>query len=63
MPPDDVDEEGDGDHSGQDLQGTGMAEGVGNKDVSEEIVDEEQILGTKDGEKDDDNEGESRATR
>ncbi|CAG8469891.1 6305_t:CDS:10 [Ambispora leptoticha] len=31
------------------VQGTGIGEGEGSKDVSEEIEDEEQVLGTQDG--------------
>ena len=32
-------------HEGQELEGTGMAEGQGSKDVSDQIEDEEQIAG------------------
>jgi hypothetical protein len=34
-------------------QGTGMGEGKGNKDVSDQIEDEEQLLGTKNEKKED----------
>ena len=43
--------EGDG-RMMDDVAGTGMGEGEGKKDVSDEIEDEEQILGAEDGEKD-----------
>jgi hypothetical protein len=52
LPADETDGEGE-DHGGQDLDGNGMADGTGSKDVSDQIEDEEQILGTKDEEKDD----------
>lgn len=43
--------EGKGDGSlNFDTEGTGMGEGEGKKDVSHEIEDEEQLLGTKEQE-------------
>lgn len=44
-------EEGDADGT---MTGTGMGEGEGNKDVSEEIEDEEQVLGTQNEERNND---------
>ncbi|KAI9260402.1 hypothetical protein EDC94DRAFT_542138 [Helicostylum pulchrum] len=44
-------EEGDADGV---MSGTGMGEGEGNKDVSEEIEDEEQVLGTQNEERNND---------
>jgi midasin (ATPase involved in ribosome maturation) len=44
-------EEGDADGT---MAGTGMGEGEGNKDVSEEIEDEEQVLGTQNEERNND---------
>ena len=44
-------EEGDADGM---MAGTGMGEGEGNKDVSEEIEDEEQVLGTQNEERNND---------
>lgn len=44
-------EEGDADGM---MTGTGMGEGEGNKDVSEEIEDEEQVLGTQNEERNND---------
>ena len=52
---------GEGDESGKmmdDVAGTGMGEGEGKKDVSDEIEDEEQILGAEDLEKQDEKEDE-----
>nr|GEU87507.1 midasin isoform X1 [Tanacetum cinerariifolium] len=46
------DQEDDGDKT-QDATGTGMGEGAGAKDVSEQIEDEDQLLGTEKGEKQD----------
>lgn len=41
------DEEDDSNHSkSQDATGTGMGEGLGLNDVSEQITDEDQLLGT-----------------
>lgn len=42
-PADEGDGDGDDGHAGDDLQGTGMAEGTGKKDVSDQIEDEEQV--------------------
>jgi len=47
--------EGDGEDQDGELDGTGMAEGDGSKDVSEEIEDEEQVLGNQDDKPEDDN--------
>ncbi|PWA97505.1 hypothetical protein CTI12_AA028730 [Artemisia annua] len=46
------DQEDDGDKT-QDATGTGMGEGAGAKDVSEQIEDEDQLLGTEKGEEQD----------
>eukprot|EP01043_Picozoa_sp_COSAG02_P021158 COSAG02_NODE_1067_length_14816_cov_16.863219_1_plen_4938_part_11 len=47
-PPDGDEEEGEGDGETDDnVAGMGMAEGQGNKDVSDQIEDEEQLLGLK----------------
>ena len=48
-PPMEDDGEGDGDDEGADKEfdGTGMGEGQGSKDVSDQIEDEEQLLGLK----------------
>ena len=35
------------DHDGMELDGTGIGEGQGSKDVSDQIEDEEQVLGTQ----------------
>eukprot|EP01052_Picozoa_sp_SAG31_P019633 SAG31_NODE_1441_length_8327_cov_10.972941_2_plen_1452_part_00 len=43
--PPDEEEDGEADGVDDDIAGTGMAEGQGKKDVSEEIEDEEQLLG------------------
>ena len=40
------------DHDGEEFDGTGIGEGVGSKDVSDQIENEEQILGNK-GDKED----------
>ncbi|KAI9221601.1 hypothetical protein BC828DRAFT_64979 [Blastocladiella britannica] len=37
-----------GDGQMEDVEGTGIGQGAGNKDVSDEIEDEEQVLGLKD---------------
>jgi len=36
-------------HFEDDVEGTGMGEGEGKKDVSDQIEDEEQLLGLKGG--------------
>lgn len=43
----DGDDEGDDDMDGKEFDGTGMGEGQGSKDVSDQIEDEEQLLGLK----------------
>ena len=50
-------QDGEGGESGQSLDGTGMASGTGARDVSDQIDNEEQVLGL-DGDQDDDNEDE-----
>lgn len=40
-------EEEQGDHDGEELEGTGMGDGAGSKDVSDQIEDEEQVMGNK----------------
>jgi len=49
--------DGDGDVSGMtfedDIEGTGMGEGDGKEDVTDQIENEEQLLGLKEEEKDD----------
>jgi hypothetical protein len=48
VPPELEDEEGEGEnHDGMELDGTGVGQGSGSKDVSNEIEDEEQVLGTQ----------------
>jgi len=44
--PEDQEEDGTHDTTG-DSSGTGMGEGVGLKDVSDQIADEDQLLGTR----------------
>ncbi|CAI0419971.1 unnamed protein product [Linum tenue] len=51
---DEVDENG----ASQDVSGTGLGEGTGRNDVSDEITDEDQLLGTKEKEEDQDGSGE-----
>jgi len=47
--PDEPEDEGDSaEGPPEEKEGTGMGEGEGNKDVSNQITDEEQLLGTKD---------------
>jgi len=48
--PDEPDDDGEDDQQGstEEMEGTGMGDGEGNKDVSDQITDEEQLLGTKD---------------
>ncbi|CAI0420066.1 unnamed protein product [Linum tenue] len=51
---DEVDENG----ASQDVSGTGLGEGTGRNDVSDEITDEDQLLGTKEKEEDQNGSGE-----
>ncbi|KAI8339482.1 hypothetical protein BC941DRAFT_349381, partial [Chlamydoabsidia padenii] len=59
--PEGASDEEEGDADGM-TNGTGMGEGEGNKDVSEQIEDEEQVLGTQNDEqsKDEDNKPETK---
>jgi midasin (ATPase involved in ribosome maturation) len=66
-PPKDDGESKEGDGEGEfslldDVAGTGMADGVGNKDVSDQIESEEQLVGTK-GEKKDENKPDEKQRR
>ena len=57
VPPEEEGGGGEGGEGGKmmdDVAGTGMGEGEGKKDVSDEIEDEEQILGAEDAEKNED---------
>merc|ERR1712025_468673 len=53
---DEDDGEGEGDDYGNEQDGTGMGEGQGREDVTDEIEDEEQLLGLKEEKEEKENE-------
>ena len=55
IPADETEGDAEEGHGGQELEGTGMADGAGNQDVSEQIEDEEQVAGQQDDQDDDQN--------